>query len=299
MTGDHRKAVRMADALMKNLESPDHVIEFPAIRAGTVDIGDLTVGQLVSEPGWRWSTHVRPTVGGEWCQARHVGMIMSGRLGVEFPDGAKLELGPNTVFDIPPGHDGYTLGDESCVHIEWAGVRAFAGFPTGIHSRVLATLLFTDLIDSTETAARLGDARWRDLLSAHFEAARAELERFGGREVKTTGDGMLASFEGPARALQSAAAIRRVANREGLHIRAAVHVGEVELVGEDVRGRAAHEAARIMAAAGDDEILVSDVTRALVGAAGIMFEDRGTRSLKGLEGEWRLASLVAEPGSAA
>ena len=284
----------MPDALFKSLGTPDDVIEFPGMKARIVELGDLTVGELVSEPGWRWSTHVRPTVGGDWCQARHVGIVLSGRLGIVMSDGTELEFGPHDVFDVPPGHDGYTVGDEPCVQIEWAGLRAFAGFPTGIHSRVLATLLFTDLVDSTEIAARLGDSRWRELLSTQFEAARAELERFGGREVKTTGDGMLATFDGPARALHCAAAIRRTANRHDLHIRAGVHVGEVELVGEDVRGVTVHEAARIMAAAGEDEILVSDLTRALAGASGLAFDDRGTHTLKGLEGEWRLAAFVTD-----
>jgi class 3 adenylate cyclase len=104
---------------------------------------------------------------------------------------------------------------------------------------------------------------------------------------------MLATFEGAARALHCAAAIRRTAHREGLQIRAGVHVGEVELVGEDVRGVVVHEAARIMAAAGDDEILVSELTRALGGASGMTFEDRGTHSLKGLDGDWRLFALAS------
>lgn len=285
----------MADALSKSFERPDEVVEFPNVRTRIVDLGDLTVGELVSQPGWRWSQDVRPTVGGEWCQARHVGFVISGRLGVEFPDGSHFEFGPGDVFDIPPGHDGYTIGDEPCVQVEWMGIRAFAGFPTGIHSRVLATLLFTDLVDSTALAAELGDARWRQLLSDHFEAARGELERFGGREVSTTGDGMLATFEGPARALHCAAAIRRRAHGAGLQVRAGVHVGEVELVGEDVRGVTVHQAARIMAAAAADEILVSDLTRALAGASGLSFEDRGTHEFKGLDGEWKLAAFVAEP----
>jgi class 3 adenylate cyclase len=284
----------MAEALSKSFESPDDVVEFPLIRLRMVELGDLTVGELVSEPGWRWSEHVRPTVGGAWCQSRHVGFVISGSLGVDFPDGTRFEFGPGDVFDIPPGHDGYTIGDEPCVQVEWMGIRAWAGFPTGIHSRVLATLLFTDLVDSTAMARELGDAKWRERLSEHFGAARLELERFGGREVKTTGDGMLATFDGPARALHCAAAIRRLASREGLHLRAGIHVGEVELVGEDVRGVTVHEAARIMAAAGVDEILVSDLTRALAGAAGLTFEDRGTHALKGLDGEWRLAAYVPE-----
>ena len=110
--------------------------------------------------------------------------------------------------------------------------------------------------------------------------------------MTTTGDGLLATFDGPARALHCAAAIRRSANRAGLQLRAGVHVGEVELVGEDVRGVTVHEASRIMAAARPDEILVSDLTRALAGASGLPFEDRGTHTLKGLDGEWKLAAFT-------
>ncbi len=282
----------MADFLRKSLDRPDEVVEFPGVSANLVELGDLTVGRMVNEPGWRWSTHVQPTVGGEWCQARHLGVILSGTLAVEFPDGTSVTFTPGDVFDIPPGHDGYTVGDEPCVQIEWAGLRAFAGFPTGIHSRVLATLLFTDLVDSTATAARLGDTRWRELLSTHYEAVRSELERFRGREVETTGDGLLATFEGTARALHCAVAIRRISKRDELPVRIGVHVGEVELVGQDVRGVTVHEAARIMASAGADEILVSELTRALAVGAGFAFEERGTHALKGLDGEWHLSALV-------
>jgi len=283
----------MPDFLWKSLDRPEETIEFPGVVANVVELGDLTVARLVNAPGWRWSTHMKPTVGGEWCQARHVGVVLSGCLGVELSDGTKMEFRANDVFDVPPGHDGYTVGDEPCVQIEWSGIRAWAGFPTGIHSRVLRTLLFTDLVDSTQIASRLGDARWRELLSQHFVSVRAELERFHGREVTTTGDGMLATFDGPARALHCAAAIRAGANAEDLHVRAGVHVGEVELVGNDVRGVVVHEAARIMAEASTDEILVSDLTRALAISTGLTFEDRGTRALKGLDGEWKLAAFAA------
>lgn len=288
----------MAEALSKSFDDPDDVVEFPNITTSIVELGDLTVGRLVSEPGWRWSKDVRPTVGGEWCQARHVGLVISGKLGIDFMDGTRMEFGAGEVFDIPPGHDGFTVGDEPCVQVEWQGIRAWAGFPTGIHSRVLATLLFTDIVDSTPMAAKLGDARWRELLSEHFTGARAELERFGGREIQTTGDGMLATFEGPARALHCASAILRRAEGADLRMRAGVHVGEVELVGEDVRGVAVHEAARIMAAARPGEIVVSDLTRVLAGTSGLRFEDRGAHELKGLEGTWALSALVVEGNSA-
>ncbi len=282
----------MAEALRKSFDEADDVVDFPGIRTSIVELGDLTVGYQVSEPGWRWSKDVRPIVGGEWCQARHIGYVVSGSFGVELAEGTRHEFHAGDVFDIPPGHDGYTIGDVQCVLVEWSGMRAFTGFATGVRTRVLATLLFTDLVDSTTKAAGLGDARWRSLLSDHFVAARAEIERFGGREVKSTGDGLLATFEGPARSLHCAAAIRRSANASGLHVRAGVHVGEVELVGEDLRGVTVHEAARVMAAAAPDEILVSDLTRILAGASGLRFEDRGTYTLKGLDGDWHLHALL-------
>ena len=187
-------------------------------------------------------------------------MVLSGRFGAQLKDGTVLDLGPDDVYDIPPDHDGYTIGDEPCVLLEWSGLGAPSRLSSWVHRRILTTLLFTDLVDSTVIAGQLGDGAWRELLSGHFELARAQIERFGGREVKT-GDGLLATFAGPAQALQCAAAICRAANQEGLHLRASVHVGEVELVGSDVRGVAVHEAARITAKAGEDEILVSEITR--------------------------------------
>ena len=265
-------------------------MRFNRIQQDTVELGDLTVAHTVLEPGWRWSEDVRPTVGGEWCQARHVGTVLSGSFVVVFPDGSQNALGPGDVYDIPPVHDGYTLGDERCVLIEWAGVRAFSGFRAGLIGRQLATLLLTDVVDSTATVRKLGDVAWRDLLSSHYEMVRAQLEDHGGREVKTTGDGVLATFQGPAQALHCAVAIR---DRTGqIAIRAGVHVGEIEIVGNDVRGIAVHEAARIMGEAQGGEILVSDTTRALAGA--FLFGDRGTHDLKGI-GELHLYALEGPP----
>jgi class 3 adenylate cyclase len=283
----------MAEHFVKSFAKPDEVLEFPRVKVRVVELGDITVGHFVNEPGWSWQECIRPTVGGDWCQARHLGMIISGRLGVELEDGTTFELGPDDVFDIPPGHNGWVIGDEPVVQVEWAGIRAFAGFPTGIHSRVLVTLLFTDVVGSTALAAQLGDARWRELLSKHFESARAELERYRGREVDTTGDGLLATFAAPAPALRCAAGIQRAARAEGLQIRAGVHVGEVETVGRGVRGVAVHEAARIMGQAAGDEILVSETTRLFAGSD-LAFEDRGVHTLKGLDGEWRLSAFRSD-----
>lgn len=285
----------MSQSASRSFRTPDEVVRLPKLTAHLVEVGELTVSRIVSEPGWRWSEHVRPSVGGEWCQVRHVGVILSGRLGIVFPDGTEIVFEPDDVVDVPPGHDGYTVGDEPCVQIDWTGNRPFfANFLIGSGTRVLATLLFTDLVGSTAMAVELGDTRWRALLSEHFLGARAELERYGGREVKTTGDGMLATFDSPRQALRCAAAVRGVANRDGLQIRGGVHVGEVEVVDGDVRGVAVHEAARIMAAAAPDEILASDLTRVLAGAGGLVFEDRGSHEFKGLDGEWRLVAFVAK-----
>jgi class 3 adenylate cyclase len=273
-------------ARTKNLGSPDATVRYPGITQDTVELGDLTVAHTVLEPGWRWSRDVRPTVGGEWCQARHIGTVLSGSFAVEFSDGSRTELRVRDVYDIAPGHDGFTIGDAACTVIEWAGIRAFSGFRPGLIGRQLTTLLLSDVVDSTAMARQLGDIAWRELLSSHYEMARAQLENHGGREVKTTGDGVLATFDGPAHALSCAAAITQRTGQ--LQIRVGVHVGEIEVVGGDVRGIAVHEVARIMGEAGAGEILVSEMTRAL--AAGFRFGDRGTRRLKGI-GEIRLYAL--------
>ena len=276
-------------ARRKNLGSPDATVRYPGATQEMVELGDLTVAHSVLDPGWRWSRDVRPTVGGEWCRARHIGTVLSGAFAVEFPDGTRTELRAGDVYDIPPGHDGYTLGETPCTLIEWAGIRAFSGFRAGVSGRQLATLLLTDVVDSTSIAVELGDMAWRELLSSHYEMARAQLEDCGGREIKTTGDGLLASFDGPAHALCCAAAITMRA--EKLQIRVGVHVGEIEIVGEDVRGIAVHEVARIMSEAAPGEVLVSETTRGL--ASGFDFDERGARHLKGI-GDVRLYALRAE-----
>jgi class 3 adenylate cyclase len=276
------------DRPRKNLRTPDETIAFPGIVEDLVEIAGFTISRTVQDPGWRWSTDMQPLVGGEWCEANHVGVMISGRVGALLRDGTVLEFGADDVYDIPPGHDGYTIGDEPAVMIEWSGMRTFASSRAGLASRVLATLLFTDLVDSTSTAAGLGDAAWRELLSVHYQSTRAELERFGGREVSTTGDGVLAMFDAPVRAVLCAAAVRTAAGRHGVRVRVGVHVGEVEQVGDDLRGIAVHEAVRIMAEAGPDEILVSEITSVLAGSSGLAFEDRGSRTLKGLPEPLRL-----------
>jgi class 3 adenylate cyclase len=183
-------------------------------------------------------------------------------------------------------------------HLPWAGdqdaiLDEIEEFLTGVRpdtepDRVLATVLFTDIVGSTTRAVELGDRRWRDLLLHHNTIVRRELERFRGREVKTVGDGFLAMFDGPARGIRCASAIRDGVRGLGLAIRAGLHTGEAELIGDDVGGIAIHIAARVMARARPHEVLVSSTVKDLVTGSGIEFSDRGTHRLKGVPGSWRL-----------
>ena len=279
-------------ASSKNLGDPDESISFPGVTEDLVEIGDLTVGRTTQQPGWRWSTHVKPLVGGDWCEARHVGVVLSGRFGVELRDGTTAEFRPGDVYEIPPGHDGYTIGDEPAQMIEWAGLRTFARRHLGFQGRTLATILFTDLVGSTEAAVQLGDVAWREKLASHFQTIRSRLDRFGGREIETTGDGFLATFDGPAAALRCAADIREAALRHALRVRIGVHVGEIEVTSKGIRGVSVHETARVMGVAEADEILVSETTRVLAAASGLSFEDRGVHELKGFPAPVRLFAYV-------
>jgi class 3 adenylate cyclase len=157
--------------------------------------------------------------------------------------------------------------------------------------RVLATVLFTDIVGSTERASELGDRRWRELLEQHQAVVRRELERFRGREIDTAGDGFLATFDGPARAIRCARAIGNGVRGLGIEVRAGLHTGECEVLGDKVAGVAVHTGARVAGAAGPGEVLVSNTVRDLVAGSGIQFEDRGEHELKGV-GSWRLYSVV-------
>jgi class 3 adenylate cyclase len=154
--------------------------------------------------------------------------------------------------------------------------------------RVLATVLFTDIAGSTEKAAELGDSAWKQVLAEHDERARVQIERHRGRWINTTGDGVLAVFDGPGRAVRCAKAISGAMRELGIEIRAGCHAGEIELVGSDVRGIAVHIAARVAALADAGEVLVSSTVRDLVAGSGLSFEDRGAHVLKGVPDEWRL-----------
>ncbi len=176
--------------------------------------------------------------------------------------------------------------------------REIAEFLTGEQAdvaddRVLATVLFTDIVDSTCLAAEMGDRDWHALLDAHDAVVRAQLARFRGREVNTSGDGFLAMFDGPQRAIRCAMAIRDAVQALGIQVRAGLHTGECEVRGDDIGGIAVHIGARVSSLAGPNDVLVSSTLRDLVIGSGIEFEDRGTHDLKGVPGEWRLFAVAA------
>ena len=281
----------------KRFERPDEVRHFEHGRVEVVELGELVVGRAIFEPGWRWSDHVKPIAGTESCQYHHLGYVVSGQLRVESTDGAVLDLRPGDTYEIPPGHDAWVVGDEPWVSVDYAGRRTFGRSPMAVSDRVLATVVFTDLSRSTETLRRIGDTAWRTLLADHNQAVRAEIERFAGREVETTGDGFLVLFDSPARAVRGAAAMLEAAARLGLTARAAVHTGEVELAADDVRGIAVHATARMLEIARPAEVLVSSTVQDLLAGSGLIFEDRGEHQLRGLDGARRLAALVSQPGA--
>jgi class 3 adenylate cyclase len=230
--------------------------------------------------------HVVPTITTPTLVLHRVGDLIchveNGRwLASHLPNAKYVELpGENHIAFI----DGDDILDE---------LREFL---TGVREpeepeRVLATVLFTDIVGSTERARELGDRRWRELVDRHHDLVRNELVRFRGHEVDTAGDGFFATFDGPARAVRCARSIVDDVHGIGLDIRAGLHTGEVVLAGSDVRGIAVHTGARVAAQAGAGEVLVSQTVKDLVAGSGIEFEERGSRELKGLAGEWRLYAV--------
>jgi class 3 adenylate cyclase len=190
---------------------------------------------------------------------------------------------------LPYGADSDTVIDE--IEEFFTGVRGGAAT-----DRVLTTVLFTDIVGSTERVARSGDRAWHELLDSHDAMTRSELRRFRGREVKTTGDGLLATFDGPARAIRCAQSICAGARRLGIEVRAGLHTGEVEVRGDDVGGIAVHLAQRVSSCADAGEVLVSRTVVDLVTGSGVAFDDRGVHELKGIEGTWGLFAVRGQTG---
>ena len=269
---------------VKTFAEPDERRALPNGHAEIVNLGETTIGRSAWEPGWRWTTHLAPIAGTASCQVHHLGLSVSGRLHVEADSGESIDVPPDSIYEIPPGHDAWVVGDEPWVTVEWTSARIVGVAPDGPGERIVSTVLFTDIVDSTATLQRLGDDAWRDLLHRHNARLRDDLNRFRGREVATTGDGFLAVFDGATRAVRCGLAMARSAREIDVPIRVGVHTGEVEFVGGNVRGVAVHTAARVMALAGPDEVIVSATTAGLLEGSGVMLDDAGSHEMKGLTG---------------
>jgi class 3 adenylate cyclase len=279
----------------KSFDQPDELVTQPLVSVQVVLLGEVYVARQVHQPGWSWSEHVQPIAGTATCQHHHQGVALSGQVEIEMEGGARRIVHAGEAFDIPPGHLSKVVGGEPYVTIEFVGVRGWAKPPES-GERVVATLLMTDIVSSTDLAVRLGDAAWKEILAGHGDRVRRELDRFRGLEVTTTGDGFLALFDGAARAVRCGAAIRDRAQDDGLQIRAAVHSGEVERQAGNIRGVAVHTVTRIAALAQPGEVLVSAPAAGLLEGSNLELEDAGEHEFKGLPGlrqVYRLAQASA------
>lgn len=284
----------MARLQRRRFSESDDVRELSRARVEIVELDDRVVGKMVYEPGWKWSADERPVATTHTCQLHHLGVTLSGRLRVQMKDGVEVELGPGDVFEIPAGHDAWVIGAEPWIAVDFEAARGLARRPDA--DRVLASLLFTDIVDSTSKAVIHGAARWRDLVGRHNEIAEKVVDRHRGTLVKTTGDGVIAIFDSAARAVRAAAQLSDAVSVLELSIRASVHAGEIEQLNGDVRGVAVHAAARIMALAKPGDVLVSDIVADILESTDFSLEDYGEHELKGLPGKRRVYRLARRPG---
>jgi len=276
----------------RKFSDSEEVRKFPNGEVRLVTLDDTVFGEFKLAPGWKWSDDVRPIAGTMQCQHRHVGYVIKGHLHVVMGDGATMDFTAGDTYEIPPGHDAWVVGDEGYHGVEFSGARTFARSPFEIGGGVIVTLLFTDIVGSTAKLAEVGDTRWRAMLAEHNAAMRTQLDRHRGRELKTTGDGFLASFDSALRAVRCAQAMVEAARSVGLQIRAGCHTGEVEIVQSDVTGVAVHAAARVLSTAGDSQVVVSWTTRDLLAGSTIQLESMGKHALKGLDGEREVFRVV-------
>ena len=278
----------MSRVEVRDLGEPEAVVSHPLGATYQVRLAQTVVSRHVLQPGWSWEEHARPVVGTPSCELYHRGVVLSGRMGIRTDEGEELIIGPNHVFDLPPGHVTWVEGDDELVMVDWAGGAGFDP-PPGGEARVLATILFTDIVDSTVRARDAGDASWRRTVAMHDDVVRSVLVGFGGREVETAGDSFLVVFDTAEGAIRCGLALVGALAAIQLPIRVGIHSGEVATSGDHVRGLAVHAAARIVDRAAAGEVLVSGTTRDLAeGATGLTFESRGRHHLKGLEREHEL-----------
>ncbi|MGH2482931.1 MAG: adenylate/guanylate cyclase domain-containing protein [Candidatus Limnocylindria bacterium] len=276
----------------KLLDLPDETRILPKGRTDIWNLGDFVVGRITFEPGWQWSKDVKPIAQTDWCEYHHLGLVMEGKLHYVTPDGLEMEVGPGMLFEILPGHDAWVVGDEPVIQYDFAGMRTFALPAAARSERTLATLVCTDIVDSTATAERVGPAAWATMLASLNAESRRQIDKFRGKLATTTGDGIIAMFDGAERAIRCAAAIRDAAADLGLGLRIGVHTGEIELIPDNIRGVAVHVLSRVTALATAGEVLVSGTTYELVADSELRFEDRGAHELKGVTGARQIWALV-------
>jgi class 3 adenylate cyclase len=268
----------------KSFEKPDELRTFATGQLKVVTLDEVAVGRFLFQPGWRWTKDVGPIAGTRRCGLRHLGYTISGSLHVELEDGTELTIGPGDAYEIPPGHDAWVVGDQPWDSVEFTSGHAYGLSPHALGERVLATILFTDIVGSTGLVQRLGDHAWAGLLREHNTRIRAMIDRFRGREIDAAGDGFLAVFDGAARAVNAGAQMDRAVSDLALRVRVGVHTSEVEFVGGQARGVGVHTAARVASLAGAGEVLVSGTTHDLLDGSGLAFDHRGDHELKGLSG---------------
>ena len=277
----HRPVPRLQ---RKGFNSPDEVRSFTNGKVDVVTLDEMAIGRFVFQPGWCWSKDVAPISGASSCQYRHVGYTVSGVLETRMDDGTVMTIGPGDAYEIPPGHDAWVVGDEPWVSVEFASAHDYAKAPEDFGERVLATILFSDIVDSTKKLELLGDRGWEPIIRRHNEIIRSCIDRYRGREMVALGDGFLALFDGAARAVKAAEAMDRAVADLDLRVRVGIHTGEVKVDGGQARGLAVHTAARVAALAGAGEVLVSGTTCDLMDGSGIAFDFHGNHKLKGLTG---------------
>ncbi len=279
----------MPENMVRTFEQPDARREFSNGTLDLIKIGPLTFGRETLEPGWRWSVDVKPLAGTERCEFHHVGLQISGRWACEDRDGNLIEVGPGDIFDIPPGHDAWVVGDEQSVTLDFQGIADWALRSTT--ARVLTTVAFVDIVGSTALIERIGDGAWRRLLDQYREGTAIVLTAHAGILVDTAGDGILARFDSPTAAVRAAIGIGEIGERLGIQTRAGIHTGEVELSDDGLSGLAVHVGARVVAEAGQGEIVVTATTHALTHDAGFAYEPRGPVELRGVSGPRELYAL--------
>ena len=274
----------MARAQRGNFDQPETTRSFPHGTLKLVSLGEVTVGNLALEPGWRWLSCVQPIAGTRSCQSHHVGFALRGHMHVVMDDGSAIDVGPGDAYDIPAGHDAWVVGDETYRAIEFSGTRTYGVTPSDLGGGVVGTLLFTDIVGSTARLASIGDARWSASLLDHNALMRAQLDAHRGQELATTGDGFLAMFDSASRAVRCGHAMARVSETAGLPIRVGCHTGEVDIVCGEARGVAVHVAARVLALAGSGQVFVSWTTCDLLAGSAVAVESVGAHELKGITG---------------